>query len=366
MKIQNPSDQQERSHVRALAIYLPQFHPIPENDEWWSPGFTEWTNTARARPFFRGHYQPHVPADLGYYDLRLSETRVAQAELARRNGIEGFCYYHYWFAGRRLLERPFNEVLASGSPDFPFCLYWANESWSGVWHGAPKRMLIEQTYPGVDDHIRHFESLLPAFLDSRYIKVDGKPLFVVYRPGSIPQSEAWTELWNTLAQKAGLPGIYFVATEHNLNEPVRGGFDARVFVNVAHREIWYDWSSPFKKLSRNLSKALGRPVVQSYASAIARMLPNVLPDETTFPTVIPNWDNTPRSGVRGVVLHDSTPAQFRTLMQRAIRLVEGYPDETRFLFIKSWNEWAEGNYVEPDLKFGHAYLDVIREELERG
>jgi Glycosyltransferase WbsX len=160
--------------ARAMALYLPQFHPIPENDEWWSPGFTEWTNTARARPLFRGHYQPHVPADLGYYDLRLPETRAAQAEMARRYGIEAFCYYHYWFAGRRILERPFSEVLATGIPDFPFCLCWANQTWSGVWHGLRGRLLIEQTYPGEDDHCRHFNTLLPAFLDRRYVRMEGK------------------------------------------------------------------------------------------------------------------------------------------------------------------------------------------------
>ena len=149
------------TRARAIALYLPQFHPIPENDAWWGSGFTEWTNTAKARPLFAGHHQPHVPADLGFYDLRLPETREAQAALARRYGIEGFCYYHYWFAGRRILERPFDEVLASGKPDFPFCLCWANESWTGIWHGAPGRILIEQTYPGPADHAAHFSALRP-------------------------------------------------------------------------------------------------------------------------------------------------------------------------------------------------------------
>src|SRR3954467_6790017 len=174
--------------MKLISFYLPQFHPIPENDEWWGRGFTEWTNTARATPLFRGHYQPHVPADLGFYDLRLPELRAAQAKLAREHGVEGFCYYHYWFAGRRILERPFDEVLASGQPDFPFCLNWANQTWTGNWHGAPNRVLIEQTYPGMDDHCRHFDALLPAFADQRCMKVDGRPLFVVYRPRELPES----------------------------------------------------------------------------------------------------------------------------------------------------------------------------------
>src|SRR5205809_7458559 len=169
--------------VRLIAFYLPQYHPIPENDQWWGPGFTEWTNTAKARPLFRGHYQPHVPADLGFYDLRQPETREAQAEMARAYGIEAFCYYHYWFGnGRRLLQRPFEEVVQLGQPDFPFCLCWANETWTGVWHGLSSHVLIEQTYPGKEDAARHFHTLLPAFLDRRYVTVDGKPLFLVHSP----------------------------------------------------------------------------------------------------------------------------------------------------------------------------------------
>ena len=165
---------------RLIAFYLPQFHPIPENDEWWGRGFTEWTNVAKAVPLFRGHYQPHFPADLGFYDLRVPEVREAQAAMAKAYGIEGFCYYHYWFGhGRRLLERPFNEVLSSGKPDFPFCLCWANDTWTGIWHGAPNKVLIEQRYPGVEDYKAHFYALLDAFRDPRYMTVDGKKIFII-------------------------------------------------------------------------------------------------------------------------------------------------------------------------------------------
>src|ERR1039457_4911938 len=172
--------------VKLIAFNLPQFHPIPENDEWWGKGFTEWTNTAKAKPLFTGHYQPHVPADLGFYDLRLPESRKAQADMARAYGIEAFCYYHYWFAGKRLLERPVNEIIESGEPDFPFCLCWANDTWSGIWHGTPKHILVEQTYPGYDDYKAHFDYLLKAFSDRRYLTIDGKPLFVVYQPYHMP------------------------------------------------------------------------------------------------------------------------------------------------------------------------------------
>ena len=186
------TENQEKSHknrpaVRPIALYLPQFHPIPENDEWWGKGFTEWTNTAKAKPLFRGHYQPHAPADLGFYDLRVPETRIAQAEMAKEYGIEAFCYYHYWFAGKRVLERPFAEVLESGKPDFPFCLCWANETWTGIWHGAPNKVLIEQTYPGYDDHRNHFDFLLKAFTDRRYVTVDGKPLFLIFKHSTSPK-----------------------------------------------------------------------------------------------------------------------------------------------------------------------------------
>ena len=183
------------SKARVIAFYLPQFHPIPENDEWWGKGFTEWTNTAKAKPLFPGHYQPHVPADLGFYDLRVPEARFAQAEMAKEYGIEGFCYYHYYFAGKRLLERPFDEVLNSGMPDFPFCLCWANQTWTGIWHGSPDRVLIEQTYPGPGDDERHFDYLCKAFHDQRYIKVDGKPMFLVYCPKELPEPEKTTEFW---------------------------------------------------------------------------------------------------------------------------------------------------------------------------
>src|SRR5690606_30741117 len=186
--------------VKAIAFYLPQFHPIKENDEWWGKGFTEWTNVAKAKPMFPGHYQPHIPADLGFYDLRLSEARIAQADLAKKYGISAFCYWHYWFGnGRRILERPFQEVLESGTPDFPFCLAWANETWSGIWHGNPKTILVEQVYPGEQDYIDHFNSILPAFKDKRYFKVDGKPLFMVYKPMEIPDLPLFVSTFRRLA-----------------------------------------------------------------------------------------------------------------------------------------------------------------------
>jgi lipopolysaccharide biosynthesis protein len=346
--------------ARLIAFYLPQFHPIPENDAWWGPGFTEWTNVARARPRYPGHYQPRIPADLGFYDLRLLETREAQAQLAERSGIEGFCYYHYWFAGRRILERPFNEVLATGAPQFPFCLCWANQSWAGVWHGAPERILIEQRYPGEEDHRAHFEALCGAFRDRRYIRVEDKPVFVVYQPRDIPGLEQFVSLWQRLARSAGLPGIHFVGSADDLSWRAEDhGFDARVPHLFPAVHNWFSWRHPRRKLTSALRRRLGRPTVYQYDAVVDQLLPPGLMDSATYPSVLPNWDNTPRSGALGVVLHGSTPARFGQQLKQALDLVAEQPPERRLVFVKSWNEWAEGNYLEPDLRYGHEYLDVI-------
>ncbi|MBK1724686.1 glycosyltransferase WbsX family protein [Thiocystis violacea] len=354
------------SAARLIAFYLPQFHPIPENDEWWGKGFTEWTNTAKAKPRFPGHYQPHVPADLGFYDLRVPETRIAQAEMARQYGIEAFCYYHYWFAGREVLQRPFKEVLDSGEPNLPFCLCWANETWSGIWHGEPKRVLIEQTYPGNDDHRRHFESLLAAFTDSRYLKVDGKPLFAIYRHHQIPQLRHTLDCWRTMAQEADLPGLYLTAVVSEANwNPRDHGFDAAILEQLPTVHNWYPWNQPYKKIRRRIEKLLGVPNIFKYSKLVDQLLPEQLPYDNVYPCTIPNWDNSPRSGVNGRTLHGSTPELFRRHFRRALDLVKELPEERRFVFVKSWNEWAEGNHLEPDLRHGHAYLQVLRDEMER-
>jgi Glycosyltransferase WbsX len=348
--------------VRAIAHYLPQFHPIRENDEWWGPGFTEWTNVSKARRLYPGHYQPHIPADLGFYDLRLAEVREAQASMARAHGIEAFCYYHYWFAGRQLLERPFNEVLASGSPDFPFCLCWANQTWTGVWHGAPNRILVEQTYPGEADHREHFEALLPAFYDSRYLRVDGKPVFLIYAPAELPSSPQTLDLWRRLAERAGLPGLYLVCeTQDPYLDPHSLGYDASVVTRV--RMSLRQTLSWRQLVPISLRRLAGGPTVVPYRDATRHMVTPPVDGITSHPCVLPNWDNTPRSGARGLVFHGSTPEQFRMHLREGIRRAAHEPEGKRLLFIKSWNEWAEGNHLEPDLKWGRAYLNVLREEL---
>ncbi len=357
------------SKARLIALYLPQYHPIPENDAWWGAGFTEWTNTAKAKPMFPGHYQPHLPSDLGFYDLRCPESRKDQAELARASGIEGFCYWHYWFGGKRLLERPFNEVLTSGEPDFPFCLAWANESWSGIWHGTPNRVLMEQTYPGREDHENHFEYLLKAFSDPRYITVDGKPLFLVYRPNHLPDAKQVTDLWREMAIKAGLKGLYLVACLHSEPtwKPETLGFDAATLANqvkimeIPPRSVFDKWKRQFINWYRTKR---GWPVkTYRYEDALPYLVQQPPPDSEIYPTVVPNWDNTPRSGLRGFVLHGSTPELWRRHLRDGIDVVQDYSPEHRLVFVKSWNEWAEGNHLEPDMKYGHAYLDVVRQEM---
>jgi hypothetical protein len=348
--------------ARVVAFYLPQFHPIPENDEWWGKGFTEWTNAAKAKPLFRDHYQPHVPADLGFYDLRLPEVRAAQAEMARASGVEAFCYYHYWFGGKRLLERPFEDVLASGQPDFPFCLCWANATWTGIWHGDPKRVLVEQTYPGDEDHRAHFAHLLRAFRDRRYLRVDGKPLFMIYKPRDLPDARGVAALLRALAGEAGLPGLYLVGVSHRAHwNPVDDGFDATVVQNLPGLTGQVPWRYP---LLRTRAKLGGhRLTVYDYEDLVDTFVPDKTREPSYLPCLIPSWDNTPRSGMNGLVMQGSTPELFRRSVRQALSNVAGKPPEHRLVFLKSWNEWAEGNHMEPDLRDGHGYLDVLRQEV---
>jgi len=359
--------------ARLIALYLPQFHPIPENDEWWGKGFTEWTNVTKARPLYRGHHQPRLPSDLGFYDLRVPEVREAQAQLARECGIEGFCYWHYWFGGgRRIMERPFDEVLQSGKPDFPFCLAWANHSWTAIWRGQAKKILIEQTYPGVEDEKEHFEALRAAFLDPRYIRVDGKPVFVVFRPWELPDPDGFISHWRRLAQENGLQGMYFVAMSNNFLDPRLRSFDA-ITSNPP-----YDFLETRKTSSKILSRLRSRnfgsrlnkwlgnfriPARFNYNQVVESALDGV-PDEPRYlPCVIPNWDNTPRSGVRGIVYENATPALFRRFLMKAIKRISNRPAQQRIIFLKAWNEWAEGNFLEPGSDFGRGFLDAIRSEV---
>jgi hypothetical protein len=360
-----------RPRARLIAFYLPQFHPIPENDEWWGKGFTEWSNVARARPLYPGHMQPKIPGELGFYDLRVPETRALQSALARQYGVEGFCYWHYWFAGRRLLERPFSEVLESGQPDFPFCLGWANQTWTGIWHGAPDRVLIEQTYGDWTEARRHFETVLPAFLDKRYLRVQGRPLFVLHMPHELPEPLVFTNLWREWARAEGLPGLFFVGT-HRAGWPAEQyGFDGMLIANPDRTLINHSsrlaQALPSRSYRRYIGlepalltrRFLGWPVRIPYRTVLRHAVPFLL-GAGEFPTVLPNWDNTPRSGHNGVVFTGSSPELFAQHLEQAVSAVESRAFSHRLVFLKSWNEWAEGNFVEPDLQYGRSYLDAIQ------
>lgn len=378
--------------ARVIAYYLPQFHPIPENDEAWGPGFTEWTNVAKAKPLFKGHYQPRIPADLGFYDLRLPEVREQQAQMAREIGIEGFCYYHYWMGNsKQLLQRPFEEVLHSGKPDFPFCLCWANHEWTTkTWqNGGKEKMIAPMIYSGDEDYTAHFNYVLPAFKDKRYITVDGKPVFSIYDPYHFKEVDHFMALWRKLAQENGLPGIHFTAMISNTTTVRRreDGSLERVVPNLQSSQkvyqdilsLGFDSITSYGK-SRGEMLALGK-----YRRIITRFLHNHLPFlpvmsynypktvanffspedswENVFPTVIPQWDRTPRVGSMDGIYVNATPENFRKHLEKAISIVSNKQPEHRLIFLKSWNEWAEGNYVEPDEKFGHQYLEAIKAAL---
>ncbi len=360
------------SPIRLIAFYLPQFHPIPENDAWWGKGFTEWTNVAKAKPLYPGHYQPRIPADLGFYDLRVPEARCAQAQMARDHGVEGFAYWHYWFAGKRLLERPFNEVLNTGEPDYPFCLAWANDSWTGIWHGAPDRLLIEQTYPGIEDHTAHFYEVLSAFQDDRYMTVDGKPIFIVMRPYALPAPRQFTDCWRELAQKEGIRDLFFIGITWIGWDSESSGFDAYIeHIPMAiidrlnkPRSLDFNLETLGTIFSNALQRITNSPRIVSYQTFARQVKLNAELEVNALPCILPGWDNTPRSGRRGLVLHGATPELFGNMLRQAVDQVESREYTERIIFIKSWNEWAEGNHLEPDHVYGKEYLRIVKRITE--
>lgn len=350
----------DEPNVRLIAFYLPQFHPIPENDLWWGQGFTEWRNVAAADPQFQGHYQPHVPGELGFYDLRLGETRAQQAELARSAGIHGFCYYHYWFHSKRLLERPFDEVLASGEPDFPFALCWANDPWSRRWDGRTDDLLQDQTY-SIDDDVAHIRTLIPAFADPRAIRVEDKPLFLVYRASHLPDPERTCETWRCEVDKAGLPGIHLVAVETAWElgwDATKVGFDAKVLFQPQ-----FGWlMTHVSGLPGGRIRVSGKDDLQIYDyDVVADSLDDLEHvDYQRYECVFPAWDNTPRVGERAVVIHNSSPLSYERWLGSAVARAGRQGEDNRLVFINAWNEWAEGCHLEPDLLYGRAYLEATR------
>ena len=383
---------QDNKKARVIAFYLPQFHPIPENDKWWGKGFTEWTNVAKAKPLFKGHYQPRIPAELGFYDLRLPEVREQQAEMAREAGIEGFCYWHYWFShDKKLLERPFQEVLQSGKPDFPFCLGWANHNWTNkswdVGTRKQKEMTLMEMVYNEDEYRKHFYDVLSAFKDSRYISVDEKPLFLIWSPNDIPSAHTFIQLWQQLAHENGLKGIHFVGIQQNIvntdihikdlllkripnqasmlyKRVLDQGFDAVNSRGYNRADLCCRtlWDILFRTLAIRLFKYF--PISKCNQRKINRKLytkEDTL--ENIYPTIMPNWDRSPRSGKKARIYTNSTPEIFAEQVEIALDLVKDKQPEHQIIFLMSWNEWVEGNYMEPDLKFGHGFLDALRKKL---
>jgi O-antigen biosynthesis protein len=343
---------------RVLAFYLPQFHQIPENDAWHGEGFTEWTTVAQSKPLYPGHRQPEIPGELGFYDLRVPETRIAQAVLARSYGISGFLYYHYWFNGRRLLERPLDEVLASGSPDFPFALCWANEGWYRRWQGSKDELILEQEFNEEDD-LAHIQWLITCFKDPRYIRVKGRPLLAVYRAQLFPNPKRTVELWRKECEKAGVepPWLVMFETSDQLGDPAELGFDA---------------SSEFVPhlLPTLCDPAAVRPMtdasnmIYDYADVAQGYLRRPRPSWTRYPCVATAWDNSPRRQQgEAQILRGSTPEAYGKWLAEALRQQTAAEKGDGIVFVNAWNEWAEGAHLEPDTHWGRAYLETTKNVL---
>ena len=343
---------------RAIAFYLPQFHPIPENDRWWGKGFTEWTNVTRARPNFIGHDQPRLPSDFGFYDLRRPETLEEQADVAREHGIYGFCYHYYWFAGKRLLERPVETMRASGRPAFPYCVCWANENWTRRWDGTDDDVLIAQRPSRADDE-RFIRDLLPHLRDSRYIRVDGRAVIIVYRVGMMPEPKATAEIWRSVCRNQGVGELYLCAAKtYDTGDPADYGFDALVEFPPHNTRV----------LTVNLRLDITNPdfrgSIYDYREFVQEVLDRQDPPYVIHPTVMPGWDNTARRPNLANVFIHATPELYEVwLRETAARVIARRRPDERLVFINAWNEWAEAAYLEPDRRYGRQYLHATRRAL---
>jgi lipopolysaccharide biosynthesis protein len=347
------------SDVRLIAYYLPQFHPIPENDEWWGEGFTEWRNVARAFPVFEGHYQPRAPGELGYYDLRLIDVMQRQVELAKLYGVGAFCFHHYWFQGRRLLEKPAEAYIANSDLDLPFCLCWANESWSRRWSGSEKDVLLAQRYSPEDD-IAFIRDLDRAFHDPRYLKIDGRPVLTVYRADQLPDMKATIARWRTEAERLGHKGLYLIATNAwDFADYEAQGFDA------LSQFPPHGLDAPNIESTLRVSRLRDGGRVRDYADVVKRQIEKPAVVGRVHPGVMPGWDNSARRPTSGVIYHNATPDLFQTWLEHAIGQARKNPAGERLVFINAWNEWAEGAYLEPDLRFGYGYLAACASALQK-
>jgi hypothetical protein len=357
--------------IKVIAFYLPQFYPFEENDKWYGHGFTEWTNVGRAKPLYKGHNQPRVPADLGYYDLRLPQVREAQAELAKEAGISAFCYWHYWFGrGYRLLDMPIKEVVKLKKPNFPFMLGWANHSWyNKEWDPTIKSLkqtlLVEQQYLGVEDYILHFNEMLPVFKDERYYRIHNKLAFYIYDIEKIPDFKLFKDTWNDLALKNNLPGFFYISCSSYINTINEGNHALADAVNLTLRGNAFGGIRSVKLyFKEKMGLFLNIPLsVITYKKAIEKMVCNEYLVDRVYPTIIPNWDNSPRRKAGANIMRDSTPNLFYQHCIDVFSYLKEKSEEDSIVFLKSWNEWAEGNYMEPDLQWGKQYIEALKRAL---
>lgn len=371
-----------KNKIKFLTYYLPQFHPIPENDLWWGKGFTEWTNVAKAKPLFKGHYQPILPADLGFYDLRVQEIQEQQAALATEYGIDGFIYYQYWFGnGKMLLEKPAEAMLKNKNIDLPFCFCWANETWKGVWHGLDNpTILMEQIYRGEEDYRAYFNYLLPFFQDNRYIKSDNKPMFHIYKLEEIPDLSLFINTFNQLALINGFDGIYFISTGNvnssnvTENNTIYGVVGLDSFNAIRYQQkTFFNRKSVLGRLENLFLSKIGhtnevenrkKPLVLDYAKGVLNL--NIdFPHQKYIPCVFPNWDNSARSGNKSLIFKNATPRAWKIHLSMTVSKLELNKVNPPYIIIKSWNEWAEGNHLEPDIKFGLQWLESVKEVKEK-
>lgn len=349
--------------VKLIAHYLPQFHPFEENDAWWGKGFTEWTNVGKAVPNYPGHYQPHCPIHLGYYDLRLPEIMEEQVKIAKSYGVSAFSYYFYWFGGKTLMEGPLQQMLQNPEIDMPFCLNWANENWTRRWDGKEHDVLIAQNH-SVADSEALLEHIRPYFEDPRYIRIDGKPVFLVYRANVIPDIFAITEAWRAAAQSWGLPGLYLIAVQSfDINDPHTLGFDATCEF-PPHQSKRKDITDDMQVYNPGFAGA-----IYDYEVMAADAMAKPEQDHKCFRSVVLSWDNTARNQIAPRIFERfSIPVykKWLTLLCQQVYRNPKYSDEEKIVFINAWNEWAEGAHLEPDRKYGFAYLQATSEAVREG
>lgn len=366
--------------MKIISFYLPQFHPIPENDEFWGKGFTEWVNVKKAKPLFENHIQPVVPYEHNYYDLRDIEVMKWQTDIAKKYGVYGFCFYHYWIEGRKLLERPVENFLQHKEIEFNYCLSWANHSWTDSWKIGSNKTLIAQTYGKKEDWESHLNYLLPYFKDDRYIKVDGKPLFIIYMPEDIPDLNEMLDYWEERVKEQGLPGlayayqyIYYDMDKHKDDsrfeygiefQPAYAIADSRGKASAFIRKSGYrflNWIQQNLKVKVNM---VSQPKleIKDYSYIWEYVIKRTPNNKKKIPGAFSGWDNTPRKGKAGLVLSNNTPELFEKYMTIQIkRAKEIYKKD--MIFVTAWNEWAEGSILEPTEKDGYGYLEALKNAL---